>query len=656
MSKKNKALSKPGTVHVDELPPDVAARVMEQINKAPALTEEVAIIATSPEPDSIHVEATEAIIREDEGLIDRSREYTAYKRLNVLDDESLAENVAISARAATDWLIACVILRQRFFDKPRGNEIYGCTSWTDFCTKHIPQYSYRRIAQMLEKTLLNPASDKFDSTKTRYENKLNRLDETIMWLKAYLADGPKIMPFAHDGWTRPGSIQGCPVKWNSKTMKQAQQNLGIQTIDCGRKNGGKKMFLPHQIPADTKVPRATTEAPREELSDEAKQMLDAIIATEKYPGASVKIAPFRNYKIDWVAHQNELINKGYIIDTGAHYKRIVTKEAPRESAPESVLAPDLHDYIHNFLTQEEADRLFEVCRALPSKRLLNPRNPNVKIRRLQMPFFSVLPELRGSDNEITNPWATPIDDAPLEIKALREKLSAWAGKDINYLSCVGYENELDHILWHQHREDDGGDAAVYDISLGAVRTFGLRVKDSKDETLIHAAHGSLIVIPASYNMTHEHTILDDKGTRGLRISINCKHILPEILDEHFARKNRNRNAQSQRITAEREAAPQIFDCHAGKKYPADAVYVGRLTRSHGGKILRPDTPFGNHNKHAIETPEGRAAWEQDVAELMKSPEFRAQLEALRGKDLLCWCKQPNPNCHARTWLELANKP
>ena len=58
-------------------------------------------------------------------------------------------------------------------------------------------------------------------------------------------------------------------------------------------------------------------------------------------------------------------------------------------------------------------------------------------------------------NERTNEWMTPLEDAPAEILALREKLSAFAGKDANYLTLVGYADEKDHITWHKHREDDG---------------------------------------------------------------------------------------------------------------------------------------------------------------------------------------------------------
>jgi len=96
--------------------------------------------------------------------------------------------------------------------------------------------------------------------------------------------------------------------------------------------------------------------------------------------------------------------------------------------------------------------------------------------------------------------------------------------------------------------------------------------------------------------------------------------------------------------------PRVFDCHAGKEYPTDAKYVGREVRDRRtGQIIWPDTPFGNYfgltgdafRKYAV----GR----------MQLPYFRARVEALRGRDLLCWCGPNAAFCHAKVWLELANR-
>jgi hypothetical protein len=95
---------------------------------------------------------------------------------------------------------------------------------------------------------------------------------------------------------------------------------------------------------------------------------------------------------------------------------------------------------------------------------------------------------------------------------------------------------------------------------------------------------------------------------------------------------------------------RVWDCHAGKKYPADAVYVGREVRDRRtGKVLWPATPFGNYQKLQGD------AFRAYAADKMKNPDFRKQVESLRGQHLLCWCRPHEAkNCHARVWLELAN--
>jgi hypothetical protein len=70
-----------------------------------------------------------------------------------------------------------------------------------------------------------------------------------------------------------------------------------------------------------------------------------------------------------------------------------------------------------------------------------------------------------------------------------------------------------------------------------------------------------------------------------------------------------------------------------------------------GKVLFPGTPFGNYC-HL----EPEAYREMLLAMAAADPEFAAQVEALRGKELLCWCSgKEKERCHARVLLKLANR-
>ena len=87
-------------------------------------------------------------------------------------------------------------------------------------------------------------------------------------------------------------------------------------------------------------------------------------------------------------------------------------------------------------------------------------------------------------------------------------------------------------------------------------------------------------------------------------------------------------------------------------------------RGSNGKVIREGTVYGNdyepfkgHRKPISMT---EAGFRKYVEERLADPVFREQaLTDLRGKHLLCWCKQSGPErsafCHARVWLEAVNR-
>jgi Domain of unknown function (DUF4326) len=266
-------------------------------------------------------------------------------------------------------------------------------------------------------------------------------------------------------------------------------------------------------------------------------------------------------------------------------------------------------YVKNFLSKEEADALFAFAQTLRGERKVNPRNPKSLIRKVSLGCFSILPESRTGAT-VHGGGAEGFDKSPDEVKAVAAKLTEYAKKEVNYLSFLAYENEKDHIGFHNHREDlTLKDMTVYVINLGCTRTLTTRPNggDRSSWRFVQPSHGSLYVIPHSFNTTHEHAILDSKTPPA--------------------------------NTFERpEGPPRIWCQRKGCEYPADAVNVDRYTI------------FGNHNKLNGD------AWLAECAEQMRRPGFAAKVEELRGKDLLCWCRPDEESrCHAREWLRLANE-
>lgn len=199
-------------------------------------------------------------------------------------------------------------------------------------------------------------------------------------------------------------------------------------------------------------------------------------------------------------------------------------------------------YVKDFLTQGEADAIFSALQALTPVRDRNKRNSTTFIRMLRYGTYVVNPTARTKT--VYGP-KLDILDLPDILKPLRAKLSEYAGKDINYLSILGYADQYDHINMHQHKEDNvEEDASVYVASFGHIRELVTRplvtcvnpdCKDAKNGPHMHGTkdrnlyetimpeHGSLYVLPHSYNTTHEHEVPDSKYECGLRISVNCKH-------------------------------------------------------------------------------------------------------------------------------------
>ena len=190
-------------------------------------------------------------------------------------------------------------------------------------------------------------------------------------------------------------------------------------------------------------------------------------------------------------------------------------------------------YIPDFYTQQEADELFEFIKAQPFVRPPNPRNKTYRLKRLSFPGYSPPQSSRRAGRLFKSPSnydvSRSVAEAPELYRKFAAKLSEYAGKEINYLSTMGYLTD-DHMDFHQHEEDKGReDQTVWVLSLGAVHPVAVRPKGVKDKSqweIIHPAHGSLYILPSEYNRTHEHAVLEgnDHSYGGLRLAINTKHI------------------------------------------------------------------------------------------------------------------------------------
>lgn len=179
-------------------------------------------------------------------------------------------------------------------------------------------------------------------------------------------------------------------------------------------------------------------------------------------------------------------------------------------------------YISQFLSPSEADALLAACERMEFVRRANPRNPKQFLKRGTITF---------QDGNITAGAATPnqfhntvvsIADAPSEVQALRHALTEQAGRLVNYLSLNKYPDGSAGIGYHNHKEDLEIDTPVLLVSVGSERTMWIRamLEEKGEPTLLQ--HGSLFIMPAALNETHQHGVLPEKNITTVRYSFNAK--------------------------------------------------------------------------------------------------------------------------------------
>jgi hypothetical protein len=311
------------------------------------------------------------------------------------------------------------------------------------------------------------------------------------------------------------------------------------------------------------------------------------------------------------------------------------------------------DYEPNFLNTQEADALFNRFNEWLYCGMVNSKS-GLTIKRKGVSFASDInhSQVRGTYDDVftfnkadaedhCDGPVLPLDEAPEEILNLQRKLEQYlrtmpglAKWKLNYLSVMKYVDHTVGIDWHKHSEDDGCDTPTFIISTGADRPFhvGLINKTKPPKPTEYwsrtAEHGSLIVIPASFNDTHWHAILPDKHPCGIRISVNTKCL----------------------------RTPRVFSIYR-RRYPRFAKYVGCKKGGFEGTIYGNDfEPMKGHFRPLAYSED---AFRQIVEYKMSLEHFREQaIKDLRGKHLLCWCIQDGPNkapfCHARVWLDVVN--
>lgn len=163
--------------------------------------------------------------------------------------------------------------------------------------------------------------------------------------------------------------------------------------------------------------------------------------------------------------------------------------------------PACFDHRPGWLPPSEADALFaELSRDIAwEQREMKMYGQQTMLPRLTAWYGDRAYGYSGIENA-AHSWIPPL-------AALRDRLSAETGCELN--SCLAnlYRSGADSVSWHADDEPELGDRpAIASISLGTARDFRVRHNASGDTFALSLGHGDLVVMRDESQSAYKHSI------------------------------------------------------------------------------------------------------------------------------------------------------
>lgn len=180
------------------------------------------------------------------------------------------------------------------------------------------------------------------------------------------------------------------------------------------------------------------------------------------------------------------------------------------------------DYDADFLSTEDADRLFEALKTEVSWQRAVVQTPGGPKTVPRMISWHADEGLTYSYSGLTHPWQ-PWTSAMREIKDAVERKTGWL-----FNGCLAnfYENERDSVSMHSDDESDmEADAPIASVSLGAVREFVVKHKETGARHVMPLEHGSLVVMSGATQRVSRHGVPKAKRSCGPRINLTFRRTL-----------------------------------------------------------------------------------------------------------------------------------
>lgn len=221
---------------------------------------------------------------------------------------------------------------------------------------------------------------------------------------------------------------------------------------------------------------------------------------------------------------------------------------PAKSEPSAVNSGVI--YTKDFLSKEDADRLFAELKTLPWKQhetqMYGMREPAPQ----EYAWMGDSPQpgawTASPHNHKAGETFEPIPWTPAALE-IREKVYQKTGVLFDSLNFNHYRNGADHLPWHVDKEDEGlWEFPIASVSLGAERDFQTQHYTSKNPKKRHKrvpdgpvftqrlAHGSLAVMPAGSQGEFQHRLKScskrEAETTGERINLTFRMMTPSTND------------------------------------------------------------------------------------------------------------------------------
>lgn len=180
------------------------------------------------------------------------------------------------------------------------------------------------------------------------------------------------------------------------------------------------------------------------------------------------------------------------------------------------------DYDADFLTREDADRLFEALKTEIGWHRVVINTPGGPQTVPRMISWHADEGLTYSYSGLTHAW----QDWTPALAEVRDRLEAKTGTRFNGCLANFYENERDSVSMHSDDEEDMEDGApIASVSLGHVREFVVRHKETKARHVIPLEHGSLILMEGDTQKVSRHGVPKSRRTCGPRINLTFRRTL-----------------------------------------------------------------------------------------------------------------------------------